>query len=113
MLIDIDTPLSNVLASTQISVHPVLQNVVATRERDARNQPQEAGMARSTSRTIERMMQPPTRRAVSPPEPDPGQKFIDWVLGYGYAAGHWTEQSGSQPSRPVQTSGPIQRSDSA
>jgi hypothetical protein len=61
-------------------------------------------MARITSRTIERRMQPPWRRAVSPPERDPGQEFIDWVLGYGYAAGHWREQPGLQPSKPEQTS---------
>ena len=48
-------------------------------------------MARSTSRTIERKRQLPTPQEARPPERDPGQEFIDWVLGYGYAAGHWIE----------------------
>jgi hypothetical protein len=30
---------------------------------------------------------------------DPGQEFIDWVLGYGYAAGHWHEERPSAASR--------------
>jgi hypothetical protein len=43
-----------------------------------------------------------SRRTDEATERDPGQDFINWVLGYGYAAGHWTEPQSRQPDRAGQ-----------
>jgi hypothetical protein len=37
-------------------------------------------------------------------DPDPGQEFIDWVLVYGYAAGHWHEDADQELKRRRQQS---------
>ena len=52
-------------------------------------------MARHPQTTIRTALETTPRPAPAHPTTearDAGQEFIDWVLGYGYAAGHWSER---------------------